>query len=272
MSFASTTSFKSPLVEVSDLNVRFRADAYQVRTLRDLFVRALTHPQRFFSPGKSFLALNRLNLTMERGDRVGLLGRNGSGKTTLCRVLVGRSGRQPGVRVDGTARGVFGSQYALYPDLSGWENARILCALLYPELSVAALKRAVASAIAFSELGDAIYRPVKSYSYGMHVRLMMSVSTAIPADLLILDEAFYGTDSSFSRKLFDRILELVHAARGVVLVSHSLEHVRRLCNRVVVLDAGVKVFDGSVEDGIHYYQSNSAEALALDSYSQAFAW
>src|SRR4051812_42974016 len=121
MNFASTTS-SNLLIEVSDLNVRFRSEGHHPRTIRDLFVRTLSNPLGFFQQAPDFAALRDFSFSMDRGDRVAILGRNGSGKTTLCRVLAGCNGSRNEIRMSGSVRGVFGSTYALYPDLSGLEN------------------------------------------------------------------------------------------------------------------------------------------------------
>lgn len=134
------------------------------------------------------------------------------------------------------------------PDATGRDNARYRALMLGAQPRE--IDRVVAEAIEFADLGTFIEMPVRCYSAGMLVRLAFSVSTAIPGELLLLDEIVGAGDASFIAKARTRTLQFVQRSRGLVLATHDMGIARSFCNRSVVLERGAVVFDGSLEDGI----------------------
>ena len=133
----------------------------------------------------------------------------------------------------------------------------MLALLLFPEMTEEERVNLVKEGLEFAELGKFLDVPFKSYSRGMQARLCLSVITAKPCDLLILDEVFEGADQAFQRKISKRTLSLIEDSGAVVLVSHFPEHVEMSCNRVIIMEKSKIVFDGGVEEGVKIYRKMS---------------
>jgi ABC-type polysaccharide/polyol phosphate transport system ATPase subunit len=181
------------------------------------------------------------------------MGRNGSGKTTLLRMIAGvfrpSSGRL-------TVKGRVGSLLELgagfHPDFTGREN-------VYLSGSIYGLRKSEIDArlddiVEFSELGQFIDLPVRTYSSGMHMRLGFSVATNVEADILLLDEVFAVGDEAFQRKCVDRVLEFREQGKTIAFVSHSGAAVERMCDRAILLRQGAVEYDGETSEAIRRYQ------------------
>jgi ABC-2 type transport system ATP-binding protein len=252
----------SPVVTTENLNLVFEADVFQPRSWRDIFTRASKDPVGVLLTEKDRLhILKDLNLVVARGDRIGLVGINGAGKSSLCRCIAGQytptSGR---ITVRGKARAIFDATLGVQPELTGRENVELLARLLFPEAPD--LERMIADSIEFSELGKFIDIPFRTYSNGMQTRLCLSLISARPCDLLILDEVFDGADAFFREKISRRVLRMIEESGAVIFVSHSAEQVRKVCNRMVILHGGGIAFDGDVSEGIRFYQGLGAPGAA----------
>lgn len=230
-------------------------DFYEANNLRDFFIKGVRAPIDFLlKPKEKFLALDDISFEVKRGDRIGILGINGSGKTTLCRCLSGMLVPSEGsVETHGEVRPIFNTTISVLPELTGRENAEMLALLLFPDLTPEERQSLVNEGLAFAELGDFLDVPFKSYSRGMQARLCLSVITARPCDLLILDEVFEGADLSFQKKISKRTLSMIEDSGAVVLVSHFPEHIKLSCNRVLIIDKSKLVFDGDVDKGLNLY-------------------
>lgn len=259
MSFTSPSKFLAEgqtLVAIKNVSLTLRKPKYSHSTLRDQFVSSC---RSVFSGRKanrqSALILDNINLTVSKGDRIGILGTNGQGKTTLCRCIAGFYNPQRGsIRRYGKVRGIFDTGTAIYPELTGRENAKLLMHFLYPEQR-RNFDELIEEALHFSELGDDLDSPYRTYSNGMQARLYLSIISCLPADILILDEVFDGADRFFREKISQRVLNLIDTSGAVIFVSHSLDQINRVCNRIVVLDNHRIVFDGDVLEGIASYMT-----------------
>lgn len=182
-------------------------------------------------------ALNSINLTLKDGDRVGLIGHNGSGKSTLLRVLAGIYTPSSGIRtVDGTARALFELGVGIDHELTGRANIGRLARLYgFP---VKKVLEDIASIEEFSGLGGYLDLPVRSYSSGMQLRLIFSISTLYPSDILLIDEVFGVGDEGFQLKAKARMEEMMESSKIVVIASHSKELINKFCNKTVKLEAG----------------------------------
>lgn len=182
-------------------------------------------------------ALDRIDLSLEDGDRLALVGHNGAGKSTLLRTIGGiyapTSGR---VVVNGTISTVMDPTTGIDLEASGEENIRLLAR--YRGIRRAETEAAVDEICEFTELGQFLKLPVKTYSSGMLARLVFAVATSFEPDILVMDEWLGAGDAAFVNKAQARIADFVSRARALVLASHSSDIVERFCNKVALMDAG----------------------------------
>lgn len=182
-------------------------------------------------------ALDGLNLTLQEGDRVGLIGRNGAGKSTLLRVLAGIYPPTSGhIYSRGRIVPLLDISLGMDELSTGRQNVRLRGLLL--GMSDAEIGRKTEEIATFTELGDHLDLPLRTYSSGMRLRLAFAVSTAVDADILLLDEVIGVGDASFMKKAEERMLDLHSRAKIVVLASHSDEVIRKMCNKALWMDRG----------------------------------
>jgi lipopolysaccharide transport system ATP-binding protein len=182
-------------------------------------------------------ALNDINLELKDGDRVGLVGPNGSGKSTLLRVIAGvyepRSGE---VEIQGRVISMLSITQGMNADLTGIENIGLRAALL--GLGRKQKRHIIDEIIEFSDLGEFIKLPLRTYSSGMAMRLAFSVATSIDADILIMDEWLSVGDAEFSEKAKHRLDKMVNKAKILVIASHNPDLIESVCNRKYALEHG----------------------------------
>lgn len=201
---------------------------------------------------KDVLALQDFTVDIEEGERVGVIGHNGAGKSTLLKTIAGIYPITDGeLLVEGRIRALFDISLGFDLESTGRDN--ILYRGLLLGASPAEMREKTEEIIRFADLGEFIDYPVKAYSTGMAVRLAFSVSTCIKGDVLLLDEILGAGDAQFQRKAADRIYELMDSARLMVLVTHDLETVKKVCNRTLLMDHGRIIYDGKPEDAIKKY-------------------
>jgi len=182
-------------------------------------------------------AIDNLNFEIQEGDRVGLLGHNGSGKTTLLRALAGVYAPVRGViEKKGKVTSLLDISLGLDPDATGFEN--IYLRGVIDGLKPAAIKNRIEDIACFTDLGEYMNFPVRTYSSGMMVRLAFAISTSIEADILIMDEWLSVGDKQFNEKASERLNKLVDKAAILVIASHSPDIIQKLCNRTLYLEHG----------------------------------
>lgn len=188
-------------------------------------------------------AIDGMSFEIHEGDRVGLLGHNGAGKTTLLRVLSGIyepiSGR---LEVHGRATTLLDLGLGIDPDSTGFENITLRGVLA--GLSLKEIKAKSEEIASFTELDDYLNMPVRTYSSGMQLRLAFAVSTSIEADILLMDEWLSVGDKEFSAKAEKRLYEMVERSPILVLASHSIELIKKICNKTYSLEHGKIVSGG----------------------------
>ena len=215
------------------------------RSLKELVFSALKRKKL----ADTFMALDDVDLTVRAGETVGLIGFNGSGKSTLLKTVSGvlfpDSGR---VMLRGRVAGLIEVGAGFHPDLSGRENVFLNGAIL--GMSRAQLEERFDDIVAFSEIEEFIDTEVKYYSSGMFLRLAFSVAVHTDPDIFLVDEILSVGDEPFQKKCLERIRELQAAGRTMIVVSHELEMLERLCTRIVVLRKGRTVFDGDPAEAV----------------------
>ncbi|WP_144108567.1 ABC transporter ATP-binding protein [Paraburkholderia sp. BCC1886] len=187
-------------------------------------------------------AIDDLSFSFTEGDRVGLVGHNGSGKTTLLRTLSGVYAPVRGeLKVQGKIASLLDVSMGLDPDATGFEN--IYLRGILDGLKPARIRSKIDEIADFSELGDYLNLPVRTYSSGMMLRLAFAISTSVEADILIMDEWLSVGDAEFSIKAAERLESLVGKASVLVVASHDPSLVARVCNRKISMEHGKMIAD-----------------------------
>lgn len=197
-------------------------------------------------------ALRDINLSICNGDRIGIVGHNGAGKTTLLRVLSGVYPPTKGnVEIEGKISALTDFSLGMDPNASGIKN--IIFRLVFMGYTFSDAYSAIDEIVEFSELGDFINLPVRTYSTGMYLRLAFAISTHFTPDILILDEVIGAGDEGFRHKAKTRLDDLLSRARIVVLSSHDLGAVREYCSAAILMEKGQIVESGMVERVVEAY-------------------
>ena len=250
-------------IDVHDLSVLFPLYHGGSRSLKKMVVAAASGRLAKDQQQRVVVrALSGINLHLESGDRIGLIGSNGAGKTTLLRVLAGIYEPVLGsLRVRGSLNALLDPNLGMNMELTGREN--ILLRGLYNGLPRSALPRLEEDVAEFAELADFLDLPVRIYSAGMVVRLGFALATAIKPQILLMDEWFLAGDATFMDKARTRLEEMVRGADILVLSSHQISIVRHWCTRVLWLDQGRVRADGPTEEVVASYLGHTAHEPAL---------
>ena len=238
-------------IEVSHITMDFRMDKNRTTNLKEYVVNLLTGKRNV----TMFHALDDVSFTVEKGSITGLIGHNGAGKSTILKVISGiyrpTAGR---VRVEGSIVPMLELGSGFDAELTGYENILLNGAIL--GYTKAFLLSRIDEIIEYSELGDFIHMPLKTYSSGMLARLAFSIATVVEPDVLIVDEILSVGDEHFRKKSRARMLELMQSAGTTVLfVSHNLDQLEEMCDRVIWLDHGKIRAAGDTKDVLAAYRS-----------------
>ncbi len=200
-------------------------------------------------------ALKNINLEIKKGETVGIIGRNGAGKSTLLKLVAGVSQPNSGnVFVNGRVVPLIELGAGFHPELTGRENIFLNGVIL--GLSEKEIKSKIDQIIEFSEIKKFIDTPVKFYSSGMYMRLAFSVSVFVDPEILLVDEILAVGDNQFQNKCLARMEEFKKKGVTIIFVSHSLETVKKFCQRVIFLKEGKIITDGQPEKVIYDYLKN----------------
>jgi lipopolysaccharide transport system ATP-binding protein len=200
-------------------------------------------PSAKASSEPEFVALAPLNLTVNKGEALGLVGRNGAGKSTLLQLICGTLNPSSGtVQVDGKIGALLELGAGFNPEFSGKENVYLAAAVM--GLTGPETDALYESIVDFSGIRDFIDQPVKTYSSGMYVRLAFSIATSASPDILVIDEALSVGDGAFAKKSFERIMQLKEQGTTVLFCSHSMYQVESFCDRAIWLDKGQVQLEG----------------------------
>ncbi len=199
-------------------------------------------------------ALNGISFDIAEGDRVGILGHNGSGKTTLLRTIAGIYEPVAGrFSTNGRVTPLFDIQFGMDSDATGIENIFLRGRML--DLSDAQIQEAIDDIIEFTELGDYLNIPIRTYSTGMMVRLAFAVSTAIKPEILVLDEMIGAGDEAFITRAQERLHRFFEQTGILVIASHSLPMLRQWCNKGILLQHGNLLGFGPIDEIISRYEA-----------------
>lgn len=200
-------------------------------------------------------ALKNISFTLTHGDRLGLIGHNGSGKTTLLKVLAGVYAPTSGIlKTEGKVATLFDILLATYEDMTGYENLYISSIVRGRPFSET--KAGLESMGKFTELGDYLHVPMRTYSSGMRLRIGFAVATEGTPDILLIDEVFGTGDKGFVDKSVERLTSLINRAGILVFSSHSEALLSQLCNKLMVLEHGeIKAF-GDTQEVLSFYKNN----------------
>lgn len=196
--------------------------------------------------------LKNINLNIQKGETVALIGTNGSGKSTLLKLMTKIIYPTKGtIKTNGKLTSLLELGAGFHPDFTGRENIYFNASIF--GLTAAEIDKRVDDIIKFSELEDFIDSPVRTYSSGMYMRLAFSVAINVGAEILLIDEILAVGDQHFQDKCFARMHELKNSGRTIVIVSHSLESVKKLCDRAVWIYNGEIKLDGDTKTVIDEY-------------------
>lgn len=205
------------------------------------------HPHRV-----TVRSLDSIAFNVEHGDRMGLIGHNGAGKSTLLRVLAGVYEPVAGCMViEGRVSPLFNTSPGMVVDDTGFEN--IFTCGLHLGMTISEIEAKFDDIAAFTELGEYLELPVRTYSTGMLVRLGFAIATAIDPEILLLDEGLGAGDARFAEKVRKRIDALIERASILVLASHADSLIRQMCNKAVLMDQGRALKVGGVEEILAAY-------------------
>lgn len=240
------------IIKVENVGMKFNLSKEKIDSLKDYVIKSLKGQVSY----NEFWALKDINFTLQKGDRLGILGLNGAGKSTLLKVIVGvfkptegkvtKYGKIAPLLELGAG---FDSQY------TGRENIFLYGAVL--GLDRKFLESKYDEIVRFAELEDFIDVPVKNYSSGMRARLGFAIATIVEPEILILDEVLSVGDAKFRKKSEKKVMSMFDKGVTVLFVSHSIEQVKRLCNKAILLEKGRIIALGDIDKVAKIYEEKT---------------
>ncbi len=241
------------MIQAENLSICYKISYDRIQSIKEYVVQLLRGKIKY----EEFWALRDVSFTVNRGEVLGIIGHNGAGKSTLLKIIAGILKPTSGsVSVQGTVVPMLELGSGFDYDLTGRENVFLNGAIL--GYSEAFLKEKYQEIADFSELGRFIEVPLRNYSSGMVMRLAFSVATVVNPDVLIVDEILSVGDAEFQEKSRRRMMELMGGGTTVLFVSHSLDQIREMCDRVLWLDHGEVKMLGDAKSVCEEYENPSA--------------
>jgi ABC-type polysaccharide/polyol phosphate transport system ATPase subunit len=248
----------STAIEVAGLGIRYSLRFTKKTTLRQSFTNLARRGER---REKEFWALRGVSFRLVHGESLAVIGPNGAGKSTLLQALAGILLPSEGsIEVRGRISSLLTLGAGFDQDLTGRDNIRLAGAFLAMEK--AEIDDRIEGIVDFADLGEFIDAPLKYYSSGMRARLGFSIATSVDPDVLLLDEVLATGDQVFRAKSKARVLELVRAAKAIVLVTHDMTWVTEYCNRAILLEHGHVIGEGDPADVVAVHREHSERARA----------
>ena len=237
------------MIEVKNVSMSFRLSQDRIQSIKEYLVTLAKGKLKY----KEFWALKNVSFTVRPGEVLGIIGRNGAGKSTILKVISGILKPTEGsVSVRGNIVPMLELGSGFDFDLTGRENIYLNGSIL--GYSSHFLDEKYEEIVSFSELGEFIEMPIRNYSSGMMMRLAFSIATVVNPEILIVDEILAVGDEAFQRKSRQRMLELMGGGTTVLFVSHSLDQIREMCDRVLWLDHGQIKMLGETKEVCDAYQ------------------
>jgi ABC-2 type transport system ATP-binding protein len=249
-------------IKVRNANVEIPIYDVSARSLKKMAMRLSVGGRLGSDAGHPVVvkALHDINLDLTTGDRLGLLGHNGAGKSTLLRMLAGIYEPTSGsVEVTGKVASLFDIGLGFNLEATGYDN--ICMGGLYLGMSLREIEQRVPDIVEFSELGEFLGVPLRTYSQGMLARLSFAISTCVNPDILILDEGIAASDASFMRRADDRMGALIKRSSILVVASHSTDVIANWCTMCAILERGRMTRIGPVAEVVEAY---TAQVLGED--------
>jgi lipopolysaccharide transport system ATP-binding protein len=253
------------VIAAENLSKSYRRGMASSGLLRDTLALAFRAPHKLFRRKRqeSFWALKDVSLEVPQGEVLGLIGRNGSGKTTLLKILSRITRPTAGwAEIHGRVGSLLEVGTGFHPELTGRENTYLSGAILGMRKDEITSK--FDEIVAFAELEKFIDTPVKHYSSGMYVRLAFAVAAHLEPEILLVDEVLAVGDIRFQKKCLGKMGDVARAGRTVILVTHQLNQIRRLCHRVVWLDGGLLRRTGNTADVVSAYEEDMSSGSLDD--------
>jgi len=239
-------------ITLENVHLRYPLMGDKAKSLRARLAAVVSGKQRCDTRPTYVDALQGLILDVRDGARIGLIGCNGAGKSSLLRLMAGIYRPTSGTLIrEGNVLTMFDLSYGMDEEADGLDNIEIAAALL--GITGTDLSRIKAEVTEFSELGDALLRPIRTYSAGMRVRLAFGLVSSLNADILLIDEIIGVGDSRFMKKASARISKQVESAKIFVLASHAESVLRDFCTTGVVMSEGRIQFQGPINDALRFY-------------------
>lgn len=243
---------KDTAISVKDVTMTFNLNKEKVDNLKEYFIKLVTRKLEY----KKFYALKNINFEVKKGEHLAIMGLNGAGKSTLLKVIVGVYKPNIGtVEKQGVIAPLLELGAGFDPNYTGEENIYLYGAILGYDREYIASK--FDEIVEFSELGRFIKVPIKNYSSGMKARLGFSIATAVEPDVLILDEVLSVGDAGFRKKCLAKVRSLFDDGVTVLFVSHSIDQVKAICDKAILLEHGEIVARGTVEEVIPVYEAKT---------------
>lgn len=249
---------KAPVViRVSDLNKIYKLYDKPSDRLKESL--GLTRKKKY----KEHYALKNVSFEVRRGESVGIIGTNGSGKSTILKIITGVLNKTDGeLEVDGRISALLELGAGFNMEYTGIENIYLNGTMI--GFSQEEIDAKLADILEFADIGDFVYQPVKTYSSGMFVRLAFAVAINIEPEILIVDEALSVGDVFFQMKCFHKFEEFKEMGKTILFVSHDLSSIAKYCDRVILLNKGVKLAEGNPKDMINMYKKLLVNQLDVD--------
>lgn len=240
---------KDTAISLKNVNMTFNLNKEKVDNLKEFFIKLVTRKLEY----KKFYALQDINIEVKKGEHLAILGLNGAGKSTLLKTIVGVYKPTSGtVEKSGVIAPLLELGAGFDPNYSGKENIYLYGAILGYDRKYIDSK--YDEIVEFSELGHFIDVPIKNYSSGMKARLGFSIATAVDPDVLILDEVLSVGDAGFRKKSLAKVQSMFDSGVTVLFVSHSIDQVKAICDKAILLEKGRIIAQGSTDDVVPIYE------------------